>query len=61
MDDYVFLVLAKLKADRQRLEREQRAAARIWATEREPAASKDERGSHRSSRFTTDHDWRMPS
>lgn len=61
MDDYVFLVLGRLKADRLRLEREQRAVARIGATDRAPAASKEERGEHRSSRLVTDHDWRMSS
>jgi hypothetical protein len=61
MDDYVFLVLAKLKADRSRLEREQREAARLWATDQAPAASKDEHGVNRSSRFTADNFWRMQS
>jgi hypothetical protein len=61
MDDYVFLVLAKLKADRLKLEREQRAAARIWATDYADAASKDQHDAKRSSRFTSDDYWRMQS
>lgn len=61
MDDYVFLVVAKLKADRLKLEREQRAAARIWATDDVPAASKDEHGANRRSRSSSSNDWRVQS
>lgn len=32
MDEYLFLVVAKLKADRQKLEREQREQLRVSAT-----------------------------
>jgi hypothetical protein len=35
MDEYLFLVLAKLKADRRKLEREQRA--RLYAPDVQPA------------------------
>lgn len=61
MDDYVFLVLAKLNADRLKLEREQRAAARIAATVYADAASKDQRGVLRSSRINSENYWRMQS
>jgi hypothetical protein len=37
MDEYLFLTMAKLKADRQKLEREQREAARqVGATPAPP-------------------------
>ena len=61
MDDYVFLVLAKLQADRLRLEREQRVGATFGATEYARAASKGERETRRSPRSISDPDWRVQS
>lgn len=59
MDEYLFLVLAKLKADRLKLEREQRAAT-SWTTDHARAASNGQRDAKRFSRPTSD-DWRVQS
>ena len=58
MDEYLFIALAKLKADRLKLEREQREAARV------PHPRDDEpEYSHRASArwFPRDPQWREQS
>lgn len=60
MDEYVFLLAAKLKADRVKLAREQRTVA--WAPERERRIeSGDERRRRRTARVNLDNYWRMQS
>jgi hypothetical protein len=56
MDEYLFLTMAKLKADRQKLEREERAKAR-WR-EPESHASKPDRPAPAASAFAPLLNWR---
>jgi hypothetical protein len=58
MDDYTFLVLAKLKADRRRLERESREQRRL--EQPEPIRS-DDRRSYRARHSTFEQLWRTQS
>ena len=59
MDEYLFITLAKLKADRLKLEREQRAAA----VDDEPREGPNEthRHSARTSWFSREPQWREQS
>jgi hypothetical protein len=56
MDEYLFLTMAKLKADRRKLEREQRAEAR--RRESETHASKPDRPAQAASEFIPLLNWR---
>ena len=58
MDEYLFIALAKLKADRLKLEREQREAARVS----EPRDDEPEHSHRASARwFPRDPQWREQS
>ena len=57
MDEYLFLTMAKLKADRRKLEREQRAKAARWR-EPEPRSSKPDRPAQAESEFVPLLNWR---
>jgi hypothetical protein len=61
MDEYLFITLAKLKADRLRLEREQRAAVRAVqpGDEHQPAGRPSERNP--SSWLSPEPQWREQS
>jgi len=56
MDEYTFLVLAKLKAERRQLQREQRAEQRLEYPE-QPRISGDRR-SHRARHSSFEQLWR---
>jgi|SoiMethySBSTD1v2_1073268.scaffolds.fasta_scaffold324113_2 hypothetical protein len=56
MDEYTFLVLAKLKADRRRLERERRAELRLERPE--PPRVSGNRQSYRARHSTVEQLWR---
>jgi hypothetical protein len=59
MDEYLFLVMAKLKADRLKLQREQRAALAIGEPERDwRSAPPREQRADRSPRFTAENNGR---
>ena len=56
MDEYLFLTVAKLKADRKKLEQEQRE--RTQADRQEARPAKDERESSEVSHFVPFLSWR---
>ena len=56
MDEYLFLTMAKLKADRKKLEQEQREQAQ--SERRETSPSKDERSSPTLPEFIPLLSWR---
>jgi hypothetical protein len=56
MDEYLFLTMAKLKADRKKLEQEQRELARSERRELRP--SKDERSTPTHPEFVPFLSWR---
>jgi hypothetical protein len=57
MDDYTFLVLAKLKADRRQLARESREARRLERPE-PPVRISGDRQSYRARHSTFEQLWR---
>ncbi|HEY8539903.1 MAG TPA: hypothetical protein VIL28_13625 [Steroidobacteraceae bacterium] len=61
MDEYLFLVMTKLKADRLKLEREERERQRLWAAPVERSRSNDRRTSHDAERFFSKLEWREQS
>jgi hypothetical protein len=60
MDEYTFLVLAKLKADRRRLEQESRAARHLEQPE-PPTRISGDRQSYRARHSTLEQFWRTQS
>jgi hypothetical protein len=56
MDEYLFLTMAKLKADRKKLEQEQRELSR--SDQREARPSKDERSTPTLPEFIPFLSWR---
>lgn len=59
MDEYLFITMAKLKADRLRLEREQRAQAPKEESRKEPVET--HRHSARTGWFSREPQWREQS
>jgi len=64
MDEYLFITLAKLKADRLRLEREQRAALPAGEPSAEPfrhSATRSAKQASKSGWFSRTPQWREQS
>jgi hypothetical protein len=62
MDEYLFITMAKLKADRLRLEREQRAQAPAEESRKQPTETHNESpGRVRTSWFSRAPQWRAQS
>lgn len=59
MDEYLFITMAKLKADRLRLEREQRAREPVEEPDQQPVET--HRRSARTSWFSRGPQWREQS
>lgn len=59
MDEYLFITVAKLKADRLRLEREQRAREPVEAPRAHPVATHKQ--SARAAWFSREPQWREQS
>jgi hypothetical protein len=59
MDEYLFITMAKLQADRLRLERQQRAERLVKEAHKEPAD--DRKRSARTGWFTRQPQWREQS
>jgi|GEM_PF-6261532 hypothetical protein len=58
MDEYLILVMAKLKADRRKLEREERNRQRLWAEPVERSRSDAGRASYGAERYLSGFEWR---
>ena len=61
MDEYLFITLAKLKADRLHLEREQQLALPLESPSERPEPVETHRPSARTRWFSQQHIWREQS